>query len=170
MIYLYKKTHNETGLQYLGKTIRDPYKYPGSGLYWKSHLKIHGNDVSTEVLFQTEDKEEFKKVAIEYSNKLDIVKSKEWANFREETGNGGFSKESQIKGFKNGQAKRSSSGGRGNTGIPKSEAHKEAISETCRKKKLAGIKGAPKTEAHKEALRETWRKKKLASMASRILR
>jgi len=38
MIYLYKKTHNETGLQYLGKTIRDPHKYPGSGLYWKRQL------------------------------------------------------------------------------------------------------------------------------------
>jgi hypothetical protein len=31
-IYLYKKTHNITGLKYLGKTAQsNPYKYPGSG-------------------------------------------------------------------------------------------------------------------------------------------
>ena len=29
-IYLYKKTHKVTGLQYLGKTVRDPFKYNGS--------------------------------------------------------------------------------------------------------------------------------------------
>ena len=28
-IYLYKKIHNKTGLQYLGKTSKDPYAYSG---------------------------------------------------------------------------------------------------------------------------------------------
>ena len=38
MIYLYKKTHNKTGLKYLGKTIsKDPYTYSGSGVYWTRH-------------------------------------------------------------------------------------------------------------------------------------
>jgi len=32
-IYLYKKTHNVTGLQYLGKTTRNPFTYKGSGVY-----------------------------------------------------------------------------------------------------------------------------------------
>jgi len=42
-IYLYKKTHNITGLQYLGKTIsKDPYSYTGSGVRWTNHLKKHG--------------------------------------------------------------------------------------------------------------------------------
>jgi len=89
MIYLYLKTHNQTGLKYLGKTTQDPYKYKGSGLHWKSHIKKHGNDVSTEILFQTEDREEFKRVATEYSEKWNIVESTVFANLMPEEGQGG---------------------------------------------------------------------------------
>lgn len=39
--HLYKKTHNITGLKYLGQTTKNPYKYRGSGTYWKRHIKIH---------------------------------------------------------------------------------------------------------------------------------
>lgn len=162
MIYLYKKTHNKTGLKYLGKTSQDPYKYKGSGLYWKRHLKEHGNDVSTEILFQTEDKEEFKKVALDYSNKFNIVESEDWANFREETGHGGFSKEAQLKGFKNGHMKRSKAGGKA--------AKEMGLIWDSASAKVAGSKGGkankgkPKSEEHKEKLRETWRKKKLGSL------
>ena len=56
MIYLYLKTHNLTGLKYLGKTIKDPYEYSGSGIVWTRHLKSHGNDVTTEILFATNNK------------------------------------------------------------------------------------------------------------------
>lgn len=50
-IYLYKKTHKDTGLKYLGKTIaKDPYSYLGSGVYWTRHLESHGNNVETEIL------------------------------------------------------------------------------------------------------------------------
>ena len=45
MFYLYLKTHNKTGLKYLGYTKNDPMKYKGSGKYWSNHIKIHGNDV-----------------------------------------------------------------------------------------------------------------------------
>ena len=89
MIYLYLKTHNVTGLKYLGKTEHDPYQYSGSGVRWKAHLKKHGHDISTEVLFKTEDKAEFKKVALEYSNKWNIVESADWANRKPEEGDGG---------------------------------------------------------------------------------
>jgi hypothetical protein len=89
IIYLYLKTHNVTGLKYLGKTIRDPFEYKGSGLIWNSHLKKHGYDVTTEILFQTTSKSEFKRVALEYSNKLNIVESKEFANLTLEEGQGG---------------------------------------------------------------------------------
>ena len=41
--YLYHKRHGITGLNYFGKTVRNPYKYNGSGLYWKRHLAQHGN-------------------------------------------------------------------------------------------------------------------------------
>ena len=168
MIYLYKKTHNETGLQYLGKTIRDPYKYPGSGLYWKRHIKEHGNDVTTEVLFQTEDKEEFKKVAIEYSNKLDIVKSKEWANFREETGHGGFSKEAQQKGFKNGHMKRSKAGGQASVAAGHGFISETALAKNAGSKGGKANKGKKKSPEHIAAIKAAWEKKRNQSSSGAI--
>ena len=43
IIYLYLKTHNKTGLKYLGQTSNpDPHRYAGSGTYWKRHLGVHG--------------------------------------------------------------------------------------------------------------------------------
>lgn len=100
MIYLYLKTHNVTGLKYLGKTEQDPYKYRGSGTRWKAHLKKHGHDITTEVLFKTEDKAEFKKVALEYSNKWNIVESADFANRMLEEGQGGVNSGSFKKGHK----------------------------------------------------------------------
>lgn len=111
-IYLYVKTHNKTGLKYMGKTILDPHRYPGSGKYWKRHIKEHGNDVTTQILLATEDKTEFVETAIFFSRLFGIVESKEWANFREETGHGGFSKEAAHKGYLNGHTKRSKAGGK----------------------------------------------------------
>jgi hypothetical protein len=82
MIYLYLKTHNVTGLKYLGKTIsEDPYAYTGSGVYWKKHINKHGYDCTTEILAQSEDPLEIRKLGLEYSDKLNIVESKEyWKN------------------------------------------------------------------------------------------
>jgi len=68
MLFLYKKTHNKTGLKYLGKTQQDPYKYKGSGTYWTRHLAIHGNDVSTEILLETEDPTLYYTNAFLYNN------------------------------------------------------------------------------------------------------
>jgi len=88
-IYLYVKTHNKTGLKYLGKTTKkDPHKYKGSGVYWLKHIKKHGYDVTTKILFMTNDKIEFEKIALQYSHIYNIVKSKDWANLCEETGKG----------------------------------------------------------------------------------
>ena len=89
IIYLYLKIHNQTGYKYLGKTIADPHKYEGSGKLWKRHINKHGYDVKTKILFQTEDKEEFKKVALKFSKDLNIVESKEFANLVPEQGDGG---------------------------------------------------------------------------------
>lgn len=88
-MYLYVKTHNITGLKYLGKTINDPYKYKGSGTHWVRHLKKYGEDVTTEVLLETDDKELLKEKGIYYSNLWNVVKSKEWANIVIEQGDGG---------------------------------------------------------------------------------
>jgi hypothetical protein len=65
-IYLYVKTHNKTGLKYLGYTKTDPYHYQGSGIYWTKHIEKHGYDVITEVLFQTNDKTEMKAMGIPF--------------------------------------------------------------------------------------------------------
>lgn len=89
MLYLYLKTHNKTGLKYLGKTKRNPYTYQGSGTIWKRHIKKHGYDVTTEILFQSENLEEFKQKCLHYSHLFNIVESQQWANLVVENGVGG---------------------------------------------------------------------------------
>jgi len=89
-IYLYVKTHNQTGLKYLGKTISsNPHLYQGSGTVWRRHIKKHGYDVTTEILLETTDPNELKEVGIYYSNLWNIVESKEFANIVPEMGDGG---------------------------------------------------------------------------------
>ena len=62
-IYLYIKTHNITGLKYLGKTKQDPFKYKGSGKRWRYHIRKHGNDVTTEVIGVFETNEQLRLVS-----------------------------------------------------------------------------------------------------------
>lgn len=89
MLYLYVKTHNKTDLKYLGKTNqKDYHSYTGSGVYWIRHLDKHGYDYSTEILLETENKEELKETGLFFSRLFNIVKSKEWANLQEEKGDG----------------------------------------------------------------------------------
>lgn len=87
-IYLYKKTHNKTGLQYLGKTVQDPFKYSGSGLIWEDHVRQHGNDITTEILRECSSTEELSYWGRYYSKLWNIVESTEWANKIPETGGG----------------------------------------------------------------------------------
>lgn len=87
--YLYLKTHNVTGLKYLGKTEKqDPFRYEGSGKYWRRHISKYGYDVTTVILLRTEDKAELRETGIFFSKLWNIVNSKEWANLTEETGDG----------------------------------------------------------------------------------
>lgn len=89
IISVYVKTHKTTGLKYLGKTVSDPLRYSGSGLYWKRHLKEHGNLVDTEVLavFDLEtQKEDLTKFCLDFSEAYDIVNSSLWANLIVENG------------------------------------------------------------------------------------
>lgn len=99
-IYLYVKTHNKTGLKYLGKTeSTDPHKYPGSGKYWKLHLKKHGKDYTTEIIKECSSKEELLEWGLYYSRLWNVVESAGWANLKEETGDarGKLSIESRRK-------------------------------------------------------------------------
>ena len=89
MHYLYLKTHAVTGLKYLGQTERDPLKYQGSGVDWKAHLAEHGNNHTTEILLQSEDKSVISNEGRRLSKQWNIVESAEWANRIPETGGGG---------------------------------------------------------------------------------
>jgi hypothetical protein len=92
-IYLYVKTHLDTGLKYLGKTEgkrNDPYKYRGSGKYWDRHIKEHGNNVWTNIVYQSDNDDDIKAMGMYLSDLWNVVKSKEWANLKPEIGDGGF--------------------------------------------------------------------------------
>jgi NUMOD3 motif len=84
--WLYIKQHNRTGLKYFGKTVQDPYKYKGSGVRWLRHLSKHGDEVSTIWSQLFTDKESLTLFALEFSQKNNIVESKDWANLRPEDG------------------------------------------------------------------------------------
>lgn len=88
-IYLYVKTHKVTGLKYLGQTTQDPYSYHGSGVYWKAHLAKHGYNYDTEILHECQDKNELIEKGLYYSKLWNVVESDEWANLKEEQGDGG---------------------------------------------------------------------------------
>ena len=54
MFRLMFKQHNVTGLNYLCVTQKEKYvEYPGSGVYWQKHLKKHGVDITTHVLYES---------------------------------------------------------------------------------------------------------------------
>ena len=84
------KTHNVTGLKYLCYTQKEDHNsYKGSGKHWKNHIKEHGYDVTTEVIFESESYDEFVKCAKEYSSLFDVVSDSSWANLKNEEGDGG---------------------------------------------------------------------------------
>ena len=86
------KTHDITGLKYLCYTRSEGStynSYKGSGSRWKKHLKKHGDQITTELIYETYNHEMFKKVAIQRSIELNIVDSEEWANLKLEEGDGG---------------------------------------------------------------------------------
>jgi hypothetical protein len=88
-IYLYVKTHNKTGLKYLGKTTKpDPHTYRGSGVDWKAHLKEHGADYTTEIIKECQTNQELNEHGRYYSNLWNVANSPEWANRIPETGGG----------------------------------------------------------------------------------
>lgn len=91
MIYLYLKEHKITGMKYLGMTsAADPYKYQGSGKYWRNHLAKHGTLIETIILFKSEDKTKIKEKGKFYSELYNVVESKEFANLKIEEGDGGW--------------------------------------------------------------------------------
>lgn len=89
--YLYLK-ESPKGLKYLGKTIKNPNTYSGSGLVWQRHLKKYdfsNEDIKTTILFETTSKEELKEMGIFHSKKFNIIENKFFANLIDEEGQGG---------------------------------------------------------------------------------
>lgn len=88
--YLYVKTHKITGLKYLGYTGKeDPYTYTGSGTRWLNHLHVHGFNFTTEILKECTSKTEIREHGVYFSRLWNVVSDKNWANLKEEQGDGG---------------------------------------------------------------------------------
>lgn len=93
--WLYIKQHNITGLKYFGKTVADPQKYKGSGTYWKKHLKMHTDDVTTIWCKLFTVKQDLIDYALNFSVANNIVESIEWANLIPESGEDGGARPGQ---------------------------------------------------------------------------
>lgn len=89
--YIYVK-QSPKGLLYLGKTVREPFSYRGSGKRWLSHLakyEFRSNDCKTYILHETANKQELIRLGLYYSNLFNVVNSDQWANLKVEEGDGG---------------------------------------------------------------------------------
>ena len=88
MVRLMLKVHNITGLKYLCVTTKDNwYEYTGSGIYWLRHLNVHGTDISTLLILESQTNDDhFRNECLRISTELDIVNSKEFANLVPEYG------------------------------------------------------------------------------------
>jgi hypothetical protein len=186
-IYLYVKTHNKTGLKYLGKTTKDPYVYLGSGVDWKLHLKEHGEEHSTEIIQECRSNQELNGWGRYYSNLWNVANSTEWANRIPETGGGSCGPKAaqkisaKLKGRKKTPRTKEHTENQSaaSRGIPKprSKEHQAAwiesskanwASNTERKKQVSELGKANKGRKHtpealekkKQAMLEYWRLKK----------
>ena len=147
--YLYVKTHNITGLKYLGYTRRPDYhKYTGSGERWLAHLNKHGFNYSTQLIYQTDNKELLSFIGLTLSHSWNVVKSNLWANLKEEAGDGGspaISVRQQIS--------------KARMGMKFSEEHKtnlkiarnkRIVSEETKARTSQTMLGKPKSQEHRQ--------------------
>lgn len=95
-LHLYVKELPD-GLKYLGTTSKNPYRYKGSGMYWKRHLKKYNyklKDIKTTVIFSTIYRDILKEKGLYYSKLYNVVDDPNWANLIPESG------ESSTLGYK----------------------------------------------------------------------
>ena len=69
-------------------TTRDPFVYQGSGKRWVRHVKKHGYDVTTEVLFETDSFNLLQETGRKLSHQLNVVESEDFLNLVVENGQG----------------------------------------------------------------------------------
>lgn len=91
IFYLYLK-EVPSGLKYLGITTQNPYKYYGSGIFWRRHLKKYKygiKKIKTEILYESESQEDIEIKGLYYSNLWNVIENPEFANLISESGYGG---------------------------------------------------------------------------------
>ena len=98
--YLYIKQHSITKLKYFGKTVKDPYQYNGSGVYWQSHVKKHGvKFIETIWVSEPYLDTSISEIALHFSIENNIIGSDSWANLILENGlDGGITTNAFKKG------------------------------------------------------------------------
>jgi hypothetical protein len=85
--YLYIKQHSVTGKFYLGKTVKFPETYLGSGKYWTKHINKHGKEHVITIWYCLYlDSDTCIKDALYLSKLNNITQSLNWANLIEENG------------------------------------------------------------------------------------
>ena len=147
-MYLYVKTHNKTGLKYLGKTNSDdPHIYPGSGVRWTAHLKKHGYDYTTEILLETNSEQELVEKGIYYSHLWNVVESPEWANLKIEEGDGGDT--SKCPAFQNYVKNKDC---RGDKNSFYGKKHNDETKKILAEKASKQWKGTSKSDEHKRKI------------------
>jgi len=110
------KTHNITKLKYLCYHFGDNascYIYPGSGKYWKLHIKKHGKNISTEILGEYSSLEDANINGLFYSKLYNVVESKDFANIIVEDASHNFNhltKEQRKKSLENREKRRKEKG------------------------------------------------------------
>jgi len=99
--FLMIKTINENGLKYLCKCIdtKDPYRYKGSGVFWRKILKSKPDmyTISTEILGHYETNEQLARAGAYFSEQFAVVESSDWANCIPEVGDGGATVKGKIR-------------------------------------------------------------------------
>lgn len=149
--FLYHKI-SPFDLNYLGITQKDPFKYRGSGIYWKKHLKAHkikNSEIKTITLCKTSDINVLIEKSKYFSELFDVVKSKNWANLTPETG------DNSILGyrFSDESKKRMSESRKGQLVGEKNPMFGKKVSQETRDKISKSNTGQKRTDETKNKIR-----------------
>ena len=100
--YLMIKEAIELNIRYLCKCAdyKNPYRYKGSGIYWRRILKKHPDVIiQTTILGHYKTNADLRLAGILYSKKFNIVEDNSWANLIDEIGDGGSTTFNRIRAF-----------------------------------------------------------------------
>lgn len=151
---LYVKTHRKTGLRYLGQTSKDPFSYCGSGIDWKKHLREHGKDFDTIILYQSSNKQDINDQGRFYStyynvvNAVDDYGNKIWANRILETGGGSCPTDETREKLRSSQLGRKKP--------PRTKDHCENLSKST--KGIQKTRSAEHQKALTDSIKTNWEK------------